>query len=341
MIRDTFYRENENVSFEDVPIGCWGGNMGLRKGTRRCLFIWYSIPFPSFGSWTSTWESLRLLDHACSILGKRFALVWILLGDFTRSSVAESVPTAHLDWVSDNITMITDGLLFFWRNFYNSETSFWPFYIPFAFWTTSYVYSQTKGFPYNRWYSLHNIHNGGAILMAGICLSVQDDSIFNERIAILWSLSYFVVDAVDCAFRKDGQYLLHACLCFGLGLGNYTSPICRQVHSNSKAAMCELSNPLMHLAKKTRNPAHLVLFALVFTAVRIFWLPYFMRQLYAQGMEYTDPRSIAVAVFYGLNCFWYVKILRILFSGLFGKANNRDQTRRGLHDEQDEGKKYD
>jgi hypothetical protein len=57
----------------------------------------------------------------------------------------------------------------------------------------------------------------------------NDDSVFNERIPILWSIGYFVVDLVDCGLRGDVTYSLHALFCLVLGLSNYTTPVCREL----------------------------------------------------------------------------------------------------------------
>jgi hypothetical protein len=74
----------------------------------------------------------------------------------------------------------------------------------------------------------------------------------------------------------------------------------------------------MHLAKKTRNSAHFLLFATVFTLCRIVWIPYLMRQLVVADMAWTDFRLVCLFAFYGLNWFWYYKILGILVEGVRG-----------------------
>lgn len=169
---------------------------------------------------------------------------------------------------------------------------------------------------YNARSFLHNFHNVGCILLGITSILINDDTIFNERVVILWSIGYFGVDILDCALRKDGVYLLHGAFCFLLGLVNYTTPLCRQLRTNSKATLCEISNPIMHLAKKTRNPIHFAAFALVYTLCRIVWIPIIMHQMHQLGMPWTDVRILGVASFYGLNLFWYYKILKILVDGL-------------------------
>jgi hypothetical protein len=85
-----------------------------------------------------------------------------------------------------------------------------------------------------------------------------------------------------------------------------------------------MSNPFMHLAKKTRNPAHFLLFGTVFTICRIVWIPYLMFQLIETDMPWTDFRLLCLVAFYGLNWFWYYKILGILVKGLMGESKEKD-----------------
>ena len=152
----------------------------------------------------------------------------------------------------------------------------------------------------------------GAIFLGALSLYYHDDAILNERIPILWSLGYFLVDILDCSLRGDVAYLCHAIFCFTLGLANYHTPLLRTLRMNSKATFCELSNPCLHLAQRTRRAAHFGLFAMVFTACRVVWLPVLLAQLQRAGMPWWDGRWLCLLAFYSLNWFWYAKILRIL-----------------------------
>mmetsp|Transcript_24767 Transcript_24767/g.51502 ORF Transcript_24767/g.51502 Transcript_24767/m.51502 type:complete len:237 (-) Transcript_24767:89-799(-) len=208
----------------------------------------------------------------------------------------------------------------FWEA-YNSDDTYWPLYLPLGLWISTYVYclwtdTSPKGTAFQKWVALHNFHNIGAMVWA--TCSIQGFGNVNERVPILWSLGYFVVDSIDCVVRRDVQYLFHAACCLILGLANYQIPILFRLKMNSKATYCEMSNPFMHLAKSTRNPVHFALFALVFTCCRIVWLPIMYRQCLDEGMAWNHPILIVLAGFYGLNLFWYVKILKILYQGIMG-----------------------
>ena len=159
---------------------------------------------------------------------------------------------------------------------------------------------------------------------------------YNERIPILWSLSYFTVDIMDCFIRRDFVYSIHAICCLILGYMNDTIPVLQTLKMNSKATYCELSNPFMHLAKRTRRAQHFILFAIVFTLCRIVWIPIMYYQLISYDNEERHPRiawyhpiSGLLIAFYILNWYWYVKIVHILVTG-GGNAGrqNRDDAKK-------------
>jgi hypothetical protein len=116
---------------------------------------------------------------------------------------------------------------------YQAEDSFLPFYIPLTVWITTFLHtkvgSNDKKIEFHRWYTIHNLHNFGAIALGLTSMFFNDDAVFDERIPILWSISYFCVDLVDCAMRKDLTYSAHAVFCLVLGMANYQTPICRQL----------------------------------------------------------------------------------------------------------------
>jgi len=193
-------------------------------------------------------------------------------------------------------------------------------------WLSVYLYTRIyySKDTFHRWYTIHNIHNGGAVLWAILCLTGHA----SERpVAICWSLSYFMIDLLDCCLRQDAVYAAHALFCLVLGVANRNLLVCQALQTNSKAALLELSNPFMHLAKKTRQPWHFALFALVFTLCRMVWLPVVFYQVAVHPpLDDLWIRRIvltALALFYGLNCMWYYKIVRILVTG--GKSEKQKE----------------
>jgi TLC domain len=209
---------------------------------------------------------------------------------------------------------------------FNDESSFLPLYASLALFTSSYAISRYRRFPFHKWMALHNTHNAGAVLLGSVSLFLQDDTRFSERIPIFWSLGYFAVDLCDCLLRLDVQYSFHAVACLALGVANYASPVLRQLRMNSKAAMCELSTPVLHVAKTTRRPVHFALFGLAFTLCRIVWVPIMAAQLhYHGGLPWSDVRIVGVGAFYCLNLYWYYKIIRILVTGGKDESATKDE----------------
>jgi hypothetical protein len=216
-----------------------------------------------------------------------------------------------------------------WEAF-NAPDSWLPLTLPLLIWGRCFLYcylpsSSSKRPIFDKWQSLHNFHNCGGMLLAFMSIYFDSDSIFNERISILWSLGYFGVDLIDCIFRKDVEYTLHALFCVVLGVSNYVSPAQRELRMNSKALLCELSSPFLQLSKRTRNPLHFAVFALVFTLCRILWIPCMMYQVINYGLFWYDYRVVFLVGFYGLNVFWYFKILRIIVNGVRGKEEEKEE----------------
>lgn len=199
----------------------------------------------------------------------------------------------------------------------NSDDSLFPFALPLAIWVAGFSYcylppSASTRPTFHKWQAFHNFHNFGGMGLAFASLYFDDDTIFNERISILWTFGYFCVDLVDTLLRRDVAFSLHAILCLVLGMGCYTSPIFRLLRINSKALLCELSSPLMHVAKRTREPLHFLLFAIVFFLCRIVWLPYFLSELRFFDLKWFDFRIYFLVGFYLLNLYWFYKIVRLL-----------------------------
>lgn len=199
----------------------------------------------------------------------------------------------------------------------NAEDSWWPFVLPLGLWIVAFLYcylpSNNNERPvFHKWSTLHNFFNYTAIVLGVASLYFNDDTVFNERIVILWSLSYFSVDLIDCLIRGDVAFSLHAVFCLVIGVWNHNKPLCREIRANSKAMFFELSSPFLVLAKQTRKPHHFAMFAIVFTVCRIVWIPILIYSLQQHDMPLTDPYRIVLTAFYGLNLYWYYKVSAIL-----------------------------
>jgi hypothetical protein len=207
----------------------------------------------------------------------------------------------------------------------NGEDSLLPFYLPLFGWILTFIYCQLTNKSFESWPPVHLVHHLVGMLLATLSLYYGDESIFAERIGIMWSLSYFVVDLVDQVRLKSVSYSLHAVCVLFLGMSNLYTPRFYRLRMNSKAMFLELSTPFLYLSKSTRKPLHFLLFAITFTLCRIIWIPFMMHQLLDDGMPWKDPRLLVLVVFYGLNLFWYAKILRML---VFGPSDEKKKKKK-------------
>lgn len=204
----------------------------------------------------------------------------------------------------------------FWNNYYNVETLWWSFWMPLAFWTTCWLYAQlTPKADFSRWWELHTLHHVVAMTFGSLSLYYDDNSLFNERNGIFWSLSYFIIDIIDSLYMGHILYSLHGVACVILGLANYNLPLLRSLRMNSKATYIECSSIIMYQVKRHRKPWLYGIFAVVYTISRIIWIPCMAKDLLNNGMDLTHPVMIVLGLFYSLNIYWYIKVIRIAIEG--------------------------
>ena len=215
----------------------------------------------------------------------------------------------------------------FWFDYYNAETTWYALYLPLSFWVGFFIYAKITKKDFGRWQELHVVHHVGALILGSLSLYYDDDSIVNERTTILWTLAYFCVDSIDMLLAGDMAYTLHGVMCIVLGLANYNLPLLRSTRMNSKAGYIETSTFFLYLAKRYRAPLLFGIFALVFTICRIIWIPCMMKDLLDNGMEPSHPVMIGVGLFYCLNIYWYIKIIKIALKGS-GKKDDKGETKK-------------
>lgn len=218
-----------------------------------------------------------------------------------------------------------DILKTFWFEYYNVPTNWYSFWIPFAMWSGCWLHSVRKGkkdFP--KWWQLHTLHHLGAITLASASLYIDDDSIFNERNGILFSMSYFIVDIIDSIYMGHILYVAHGTACVVLGYANYNMSLLRALKMNSKASYIESSSVVLVQVKRYRKPWLFAIFALVYTLCRIVWIPCMAKTLLDNGMERTHPVMMIMGLFYCLNIHWYIKIIKIAINGDGKKETKKD-----------------
>jgi hypothetical protein len=142
----------------------------------------------------------------------------------------------------------------FWQT-YTSEETWLPLILPTIFWTSMWAHRRfivKKSFA--KFNNLHDFHHIVAMVMGLTSMYVNDNTLFNERIVILWSSGYFVMDALDCILLKDYIYIFHGVLSLVFGILNYNVPLLRELRMNSKAVMMEISSIPLHRAQQTKDP---------------------------------------------------------------------------------------
>jgi len=203
----------------------------------------------------------------------------------------------------------------FWHDHYNVETNWYAFWIPFSFWVGCWLYAKISKKDFGRWSELHALHHIGAITLASLSLYYDDDSVFNERNTILWSIPYFIIETLDTLLMGHFAYVLHGTICLVLGLANYNIPLLRLLRMNSKASYIETSSILLPYVKRHRKAWLFGVWAVIYTMCRIIWIPFMVKDLLNHGMEPSHPVFIGVSLFYCLNIYWYIKIIKIAIKG--------------------------
>ena len=164
---------------------------------------------------------------------------------------------------------------------------------------------------------IHRFHHIAAMGLSIFSMYFDDDAVFSERIVILWSIPYFCVDIFDLILIKDYIYVLHHAMVLTLGFFNYNNPLLYEMRMNSRAVWLELSTILLHIVQNSKDPILFVVFAVTFTLCRLVWIPLgIINPLLQNGMDWYDWPIVAVSAFYGLNLYWYMKILKILFKNM-------------------------
>lgn len=180
-----------------------------------------------------------------------------------------------------------------------------------SFWAISYIlcfkYKGGKeGFV--EYIPLHVFHSSATVVFSSASLYFRDDRIFPERLMNIFSMSYFIVDIVDCIIRKDSAFFVHAILGLSTLVGCYTSVIHQTLRSASKGMMIEISTPALYLWKKTHKFSHALLFTTLFIACRIIWLPIYLHMLYTNETIVTDFVIVSSFLLFPLQLVWVSRL---------------------------------
>jgi len=185
-----------------------------------------------------------------------------------------------------------------------------------AIWSTIYIYCcikyDTKKFSSSL--AVHDTHAVGMVILCALSLGIANEDVFSEMIPILFTLSYFIVDILDCLVRQDFMFMLHAILSIGICITTVSHPIHLQLRSVSQGGLTEFSTYPLHQWQRTKKRKDFLIFALLFTLCRIFWIPYFIYHIYIELDHTVDFQVIAGLGLFFLNFMWWFKIINIVLN---------------------------
>jgi hypothetical protein len=186
------------------------------------------------------------------------------------------------------------------------------FFISLFGWVAAYIFHFSRGgkqaFAKNLF--LHDFHAVAVCILASMSIFFNDEAVFSEFTTLSFTLSYFIVDFVDCVIRRDIPFFIHALLSLITMVGCGLNPIHRSNRSGSRGAMTELSTYSLHKWQKTKSKTDFIIFFVLFTACRIIWIPYFMWGIYSDsGLDF---QMVGGSCIFLLNLFWWFKMVSIL-----------------------------
>ena len=119
--------------------------------------------------------------------------------------------------------------------YFTDEETLLPFWLPLGFFLSCWlIRTQVMKQSYIDWAPVHNFHHIVGMVMGTFSLLIQDNGVYNERVGILWTLGFFLVDILDCLVVRSYVFLLHGIVTAICGLSNYYLPLHRKLRMNSK-----------------------------------------------------------------------------------------------------------
>ncbi len=157
---------------------------------------------------------------------------------------------------------------------------------------------------------------------ATLSLYFDDETKFRESILLSWYASYFVVDLLDCIYRGDVVFSIHAVLSLALSRINYL-PKYYFLRTGSKGAFTELSSFFLSKWKKSKKKIDFQIFTVVFFFCRLVWVPVFMVGA-AKVVDIDGFVIYATVAFYLLQLLFFGKMVVILFNYKEGKKSKEE-----------------
>jgi hypothetical protein len=161
-------------------------------------------------------------------------------------------------------------------------------------------------------FAWHDLHAIGLCFLSAASLFFDDDDKCPELVPILFTLSYFLVDVLDCIIRFDAPFLIHAVLSIGICVFAARDPMYLSLRAVSCGGLTELSSYPLHQWQRSNKKADFIKFAILFTLCRVLWIPYFLPGVYDK-VGFGIPVIAGTGLFL-LNFAWWFKILYILLN---------------------------
>jgi len=158
-----------------------------------------------------------------------------------------------------------------------------------------------------------NLHSYAVCALALLTLL----GFFPESYVCGFSISYFLVDLIDCTARRDVPFFIHAVVSIGLIVFTQTSPVHKELMSVSKGFLCELSTPSLHRWRTTKAKSDFVIFLGIFTCCRMIWVPFFLSGTWGRIKDSATWDKVAFYlgwIFYVLQLVWYAKMVNMLMN---------------------------
>ena len=187
-----------------------------------------------------------------------------------------------------------------------------------TFWLCVWAYTnyRMKSFKaFSRYFPVHDFFCITYFLLASLSLYFDDETDFSERIPILFAISYFAVDIIDCIFTKDIAFLVHAILSLALNVSCLRTPLHLSLRSVSKGALIEISTPFLHKWHTSKKKIDFQVFLAVFTVSRMIWFPYFLWGTFTVGGAPKNGIIFPLCVLlFTLQFFWWFKMGNMLLN---------------------------
>lgn len=196
--------------------------------------------------------------------------------------------------------------------------------VSLALWVSLLGYSWTcreGGFRnFGTWMAIHDFHAYTLLILSGFSLFYGNNAVFSEAIPTCFTMSYFLVDLVDCLVRKDGIFVIHALLALGICGGCYLSPLHHNVlRTVSQGAWVEVSTVALHRWYTTQSKRDYSIYFVLFTICRILWIPRLLYQVYRMTpLQSTANKFLRRALWtagvglYLLQLAWYANMIKVL-----------------------------